>query len=67
MSVSTNPAIEALLNAFAASADTRLLVSALDLAGQDSERRAVIAAKAFRRASIAGLVDTLILPMSVPA
>ena len=42
--MSTNPAIEALLNAFAASADPRLLMSALDLAGQDSERRAVIAA-----------------------
>jgi AAA+ superfamily predicted ATPase len=42
--VSTNPAIDALLGAFSASADPRLLLSALDLAAQDSERRAVIAA-----------------------
>jgi transitional endoplasmic reticulum ATPase len=42
--VSTNPAVEALLSAFAASADPRLLLSALDLAGQDGERRAVVAA-----------------------
>ncbi|HEX8261357.1 MAG TPA: ATP-binding protein [Allosphingosinicella sp.] len=41
---STNPAIDALLSAFSASADPRLLLSALDLAEQDSERRAVIAA-----------------------
>lgn len=42
--MSTNPAIEALLSAFAASADPRLLMSALDLAEQDLERRAVVAA-----------------------
>jgi transitional endoplasmic reticulum ATPase len=42
--VSSNPAIEALLSAFRASADPRLLASALDLATTDSERRAAIAA-----------------------
>jgi AAA+ superfamily predicted ATPase len=42
--VTSNPAIEALLSAFKASADPRLLVSALDLATGDSEKRATIAA-----------------------
>ncbi|MGF7151003.1 AAA+ superfamily predicted ATPase [Sphingomonas zeicaulis] len=42
--MSTNPAIHALLAAFTASADTRLLGSALDLAASDADRRAVIAA-----------------------
>ena len=42
--MSTNPAIHALLAAFTASADTRLLGSALDLATSEADRRAVIAA-----------------------
>lgn len=42
--MSTNPAIDALLTAYAASGDARLLGSALDLAGSDADRRAVIAA-----------------------
>lgn len=44
MASTNNPAIDALLAAFAASGDERLLSSALDLAAQDAERRAVIAA-----------------------
>lgn len=39
-----NPAIDALLTAFAQSHDARLLDSALGLAGSDRERRAIIAA-----------------------
>lgn len=42
--MSSNPAIEALLGAFAASRDARLLGSALDLATSDADRRAVVAA-----------------------
>lgn len=42
--MSTNPAIDALLTAFAAAGDARLLGSALDLAASDAEKRAVIAA-----------------------
>ena len=42
--VSNNPAVEALLGAFATNPDPRLLLSALDLAAQDSERRSVVAA-----------------------
>ena len=42
--MSSNPAIEALLGAFAASGDARLLGSALDLAASDADRRAVTAA-----------------------
>jgi AAA+ superfamily predicted ATPase len=42
--VSSNPAVEALLSAFAASADPRLLLSALDLAATDAEKRAIVAA-----------------------
>lgn len=42
--MSSNPAIAALLSAFEAGKDARLLVSALDLAASDADRRAVIAA-----------------------
>ncbi|AHE51876.1 ATP-binding protein [Sphingomonas sanxanigenens] len=42
--MSTNPAIDALLAAFTASGDTRLLGSALDLATGEADKRAVIAA-----------------------
>jgi AAA+ superfamily predicted ATPase len=42
--VSNNPAVDALLSVFSANADPRLLLSALDLAASDSERRAVIEA-----------------------
>src|SRR5262249_44612666 len=42
--VSSNPAVEALLNAFSASRDGRLLISALDLATADADKRAIIAA-----------------------
>lgn len=41
--VSSNPAVEALLAAFSAGGDGRLLGSALDLAATDADRRAVIA------------------------
>lgn len=42
--MTANPAIEALLSAFQGTGDERLLGSALDLATQDAERRAVVAA-----------------------
>ncbi|HEY6815082.1 MAG TPA: ATP-binding protein [Croceibacterium sp.] len=42
--MTNNPAIDALLGAFQTTADERLLGSALDLAAQDGERRAVVAA-----------------------
>src|SRR5688500_5681681 len=44
LSVSDNPAIDALLGAFAANSDARLLGSALDLAASDADRRLVTAA-----------------------
>lgn len=42
--MTNNPAIDALLGAFHSARDERLLNSALDLAAQDAERRAIIAA-----------------------
>ncbi|MFC4254726.1 AAA family ATPase [Altererythrobacter xixiisoli] len=42
--MTANPAIEALLNAFSASGDARLLGAALGLAGHDADRRSIVAA-----------------------